>query len=380
MEKFIRENSMKFFSDYHHGGLARGLFLTLHWRLGHELYFPDPDFATYCNTQFSGNPLVWLCATPSAFTAMDGVPPHCLNPDGTFPFIASKEQFLSQDWDAVFVTRVESEMIFKKLLALHPNGDKIKIIAHSGNESTVYDWGWAKNFLSSDYLSYLMSPYNINKIHYSQEMGTQFASGQEKFTPITSEGLKNIGTFINCLASFTGPWIWNRETGGWGGRCPHCDGQANVGSDGPHYPYPLWTGLKDALPGYTFKDYGINNTCGMLEERNMPQAYHDCALTWHFKTYDGYGFSLLQSIALGRLPIVPRRFHRYRTAGRYLVNNLTCFETEWDVGEIANVIKYFTESLDRANMYSEACFNAAKALFNWDLESHRVKEFLDKLQ
>ena len=102
-------------------------------------------------------------------------------------------------------------------------------------------------------------------------------------------------------------------------------------------------------------------------------------MTVHMKTYDGYGHSMLQSIALGRPIIVPMGFHRYRTAGRALVPNLTCFESEWNAPSLIKTITDYTSDLDRANEYALACHKAADGLFNFHLEGVRLKKFLEEL-
>ena len=369
---------MKFFADFHHGGAARGLFLTMKYRLGHDLYFPETTFAQYAS-EAANKPGTWLGICPHTFAKNGGIPKQFLNEDESFPYVMNQEQFMETDWDGIFITRTESQPIFKKLVEKHKHRQKIKFIGSMGNENTVFDWSWVKNLMVSDYLSYVSCPSHVNKIHYSQEMGTQFAEENKEFVPIKQEDLVNIFTFINCLSSFTGPWYWDSEGSCCGGKCPHCDGVPNTSSHGPYSPYNIWNELTGKLPNHRFTDFGIVNSGGVIPEKQLPEKYHKCALTWHFKTYDGYGYSLLQSIAMGRLAIVPRRFHRYRTAGKYLINNLTCFEAEWNSNSIKSVIEYFTADLDRANKYSEACFNAAKHLFNWELEAYRVNEFINKL-
>jgi len=103
-------------------------------------------------------------------------------------------------------------------------------------------------------------------------------------------------------------------------------------------------------------------------------------LTVHMKTYDGYGFSMLQSIAMGRLVIVPRGFHRYRTAGRILIPNLTCLESEWTADSLIGVIKDFTSDISMANAMSESCHKVSRALFDFDLEARRIEKFLQNLR
>ena len=288
----------------------------------------------------------------------------------------SKEEFMENKWDAVIISRPESVPVMRSLLSEHPNGVNIKRIGQAGNEGQSYDWDWIPNFLSSDYLSYLRAPASVNKIHYMQEAGRQFQP--EIFTPLTEESLNTVNTFINCLRSFNG-WEWNKDRPYWNERCPHCE--SSDSAPGPHASMiGIWEGMKNDMPNTRFKDYGIDNSQGMISERELPEKITGGSLTWGYKTYDGYGHSIAQSISMGRLCIVPRRFFRYRTANRFLIPNLTCLEADWDTESCVKVIKDFTSDLDRANEYSEACFKAAKGIFNWEHEANRVKEFISQLR
>ena len=360
---------MRFFTDWHHGGLGRSLVLLFGDRLRHKVFAPGNDLCEIANAVIPGT---WL---PPNVAGNGGVPDECLNGVGEVHTV-TKEQFMDTEWDAVIISRPESVPTFKMLLSQHPKGDKIRRIGQAGNENQIYDWGWIPNFLSSDYLSYLRAPRDINKIHYMQESGRQFQP--ERFTPLTYDSLKVVNTFINCLASF-GDWNWNRDLPYWHDKCPHCEERTD--STGPHSnTINLWNELKNNLPDRRFMDYGINNSQGMISERELPQKILDGALTWGYKTYDGYGHSIAQSISMGRLCLVPRRFHKYRTASQFLIPNLTCLEADWSGQNCIEIIRWFTDSLERANIYSEACFNAAKGIFNWSKEAFRVGEFLSQLR
>lgn len=357
---------MRILADSHHSGLCRSLVLLLQHRLGHELYFPSGEFTEWSNAKTLG---LWL--TPN-MAGNGGVPEQHLNEAGELRNVIGMEQFMEMDWDAVIISRPESEPLFRELLAKHQKGDRIKRIGQAGNEGTLFDWSWVPNFLSSDYLSFVRAPKELNKLHYMQEVGHQFQP--REFTPLTEGDLRTVNTFINCLDSFT-DWRWSHDIG----LCPHCDSI-------PLYQTPtiavaeIWKGMKSALPEHQFRDYGINNSLGMRSERELPSLYLSGALTWGFKTYDGFGHSLAQAVSMGRLVLVPRRFHRYRTANQFLINNLTCLEADWTAASCIEVIRWFTDSLDRANAYSEACFKAARGLFNWKFESDRVRDFLEKLR
>lgn len=361
---------MRIFSDWHHGGLGRSIALTLGHRLGHDVFFPSGEFASWACSQFAG---AWL--TPNV-ASNGGVPDALLNERGELANVIGQEEFLASNWDAVLMSRPESEPLFRDLLARHPAGHSIRRIGQAGNEGSVFDWDFVPNFLSSDYLSFVRAPSNINKLHYMQELGSQFAPAT--FTPLTQADLTRVNTFINCLDSFH-HWQWNGDASWNDGRCPHCDA-SHITSLAPVSISGIWHEMKAGALRHEFRDYGINNSLGMQNERDMPALYLSGALTWGYKTYDGWGHSLAQSVSMGRLVLVPRRFHRYRTANQFLIPNLTCFEAEWTSESCLSVIRWFSESLERANWYSECCFHAAQAIFNWEKEALRVKDFIAKLR
>jgi len=360
---------MLIFADHHHSGLGRSLALLLQDRLGHELWFPDAGFSTDVN--FS-NPGAWL---PPNMASCGGVPEKHLNEVKNWPQVCSKQQFMDTEWDAVILTRPESLLVMRGLIESHPHHSKIKMIGQAGNEGQTYDWEFIPNFLSSDYLSYERAPSSINKIHYMQEVGRQFQV--DTFTPLTQEALSTINTFINCLDSFN-EWQWDKDRSWWDGNCPHCDGIPDVG---PLVSvFAMWKNMATHMPSHKFKDYGINNSQGAIQETLLPDKILRGSLTWAFKTYEGMGHSIAQSISMGRLCLIPRRFHRYRTANQFLIPNLTCLEAEWTAESCIETIRDFTSDLDRANEYSEACFRAAKGLFDWGHEAARCKTFLANLR
>lgn len=360
---------MRIFSDWHHSGLGRSLYLLFKGRLGHDIYFPNGKFAEIANERHVG---MWL--TPN-IREFGGVPDALLDDSGEIPTVIGPEEFQSTEWDAVLITRSESQDFFRELIAKHPSGSKIKIIGQAGNDGTNYDWDFVRNFLSSDYLSFLRCPPRVNSIHYMQEIGEQFRP--KEYTPITEQSLRTVNTYINCLNSFlNSPIGYDRSL--WGGKCPHCDCEG-VGTFDVSV-FGIWEGMKEVLNNHSFRDYGINNTCGFCSEKAMPDVINGSSLTWGFKTYEGFGHSIAQSVSMGRLVVVPRRFHKYRTASQFLIPNLTCLEADWSAVNCAQVISAHTKDLDSANEFGQACFDAAKGLFNWQHEANRVKKFLDNIQ
>jgi len=365
---------MKFLADHHHGGAARAQVLLLDHRLGHQVYFPSARLVDELGLDKS---LILPCMSSWA-KGIGGIPSGLLNDDGTYPYLVhSLDELKKIEWDAFLITRVETQEMFKGLKREYFPGRDIKMIALTGNDACTFDYSWIKNLMTSDEPTYNIAPNDINKIHYSQELGMQYG---ESFIPIGVKELKTINCFINCWHTFTGAWQWNYDISGNRGKCPHCNHvPSDLGSLKPINPYGIWEGAKSLLPDYTFNDYGIECKMGCIPEVQLPLEYASGALTVHMKTYDGYGFSMLQSIACGRPVIVPYKFHKYRTANKYLIPNVTCFEADWTADSVYEIIKYVTGNLKRANEYAAACYVAAKGLFNWGHDAFRVKEFLERL-
>ena len=361
---------MRILIDSHHSGAARAQYTVLHERLGHEVYFPNEELCNIANK--ISRPGDWLAICNEGWKHRLG---GFLVQDGHVPAIGM-EEFLDTKWDAVLMTRTESEKVFQNLLHVHEDGAKIKRIAMTGNDGAVYDWNFVPNFMSTDYLAFIKAPKEINKIWYSQEIGAHFGYGG--YREITQENLRTVASYVNCFPSFTDTWEWDAEFTARGGFCPHCYSDRR-GHSIHATPFHIWTEAQRLLPNHQFREYGINCRDGMIPECELPRKYYDTSCTIHMKTYDGYGLSMLQSIACGRPVIVPRGFHRYRTAGKYLIDHLTCFECEWTQESVSEKIAYLTDNVERANRYGHACYTAALGLFNWELESKKVQEFLEKL-
>jgi glycosyltransferase involved in cell wall biosynthesis len=346
--------------------------------MSHVIYFPNDEFVKRVTSMFAheGD---WLAPLPDWLTKMGGAPDEIAQRAGEY--IIGYDEFMGMEWDAVFLSRYESQDIFKNLLALHPNGKKIKVIGMTGNDNTTYDWEFVKNFMSTDELSYHMAPKDINKIWYDQEIGQHYG---RVYTPIDNQSLRTVNTFVNCWPSFDQEWTWDCEYTGAHGKCPHCaSDHRGVTNAEKIRPYWIWSNAASVLRdmGYKCCEYGINCKDGMIQESKLPNVYASGALTVHMKTYEGYGYSLLQSIACGRPVIIPRGFYKYRTANKFLIPNLTCFEMDtWSDSALTEVVRGVTRDLETMQRYSWACYQAAKGMFNWDLEAYRMKEFFRRLQ
>lgn len=356
---------MNIFCDLHHDGLARSMFYLFGDRLDHSIKFPGKDMAAQSDD-------FWAPMFPSQWQKkMGGIPAKTWKGNGG---AVSLEEFMDTDWDMWLLTRLESLSILDRLD--HPKKAKVALMAQAGNEHTPYDWGRIRLLLSSDEDTFRMAPVGVERILTGQELGRHFSTG---YKPIEGPEMRVVNTFINNIRGQACSNTWHPNTAE-NGACVHCGGP--VCHQEHTNLWDLWRETGETLGGYTFNAYGHSND-GLfgginVTDKDLPGYYASGALTWHVKGFDGWGHSLLQSIACGRPVIVERRFYRYRTAGNYLIPGVTCFLTDYDVTSCQSTIIHATETLEMCQRYSERCRKAAEGLFDWEHEAWRVQTWLDK--
>ncbi len=365
---------MRIFCDFHHAGMAQGIYRLFHDRLGHDVMFPSNSFCYHVTEQYKPKDggALWTMASELPWT-------WCGCDD--MPHLIGRDEFLNFDWDMIIVSRTESQQVFRDLLKAHSNCTNVRVLGVHGNQGGGYDYEWVRDLITSDLSTLVLAPDSLNVLHYSQEIGKHFFG---EYVPVEPSGQHTVNCFMNFLTNYREPYY---ETGDADvfGYCPHC--HMSMDDDGWWAPIErcspneLWWKIKADLAqsdaSYQMKSYGLGCDDCQIPNQDLPKTYQFGALTWHYKHVEGYGFSMLQSIAIGRPVLVQEKFYRYRTAGRYLIPGLTCFETSWDAKEIADLIRWYTYDLDRVNQYGAACHRAAQGLFNWDHEAYRVNEFLE---
>lgn len=336
------------FADFHHGALARFLFYLFADRLGHTMYFPSIELLMKAQAGHNG---IWGPVTPVTPLRI-GIKQEEWDGKG---FIVDSDEFEATQWDIVIMSRRESEAVFKRLG--HPKPGTI-YIGVSGNEGTSYDPDWVKNFIGTDLRSFNACSRNVHKIHIPQELGRLYDQG---FVPIAPEYLRTVNSFINNLKGFD-----------QGIRVRSHPQPVNI--------FRLWLELRELLPEYTLNCYGHGNQellgCPAIDEVGLVKQYQRCALTWHFKTCEGYGHSLLQSLPAGRPVLVPHSFYDDRTAGRYLIEGETCIKCDYDAQDIANKIRAATTSLEQVNTAARRCYDAYKRMFDWQADAEKIREWL----
>lgn len=344
---------MKVFCDFHHGALGRWMFYLWADRLRYSLSFPGVDMMYH--PACVARPGDWLPVYPGSLVHNVGIEQAEL--DRADIHFAGPDELESTDWDIIVLTRRESEILLKQMG--HPQKGVI-YIAVSGNEGSYYEWKWIKNLIATDLMTFRHSPGEpvLHKIHTPQELGRGFYRGG--FEPIKPENLRVVGSFMNNLSGFaTEVEVRNYSK--------------------PVNIWNLWQETRDLQPDYTWKPYGHSNQSigGLaLTEPFLPDAYRGCAMTWHFKTYEGFGHSALQGIPLGRPVLVPEGFFDDRTAGKYLVEGHTAYHVPYDASISDHTIRMVTHDLDTANEAALRCYERAQKLFDFDGEEQRIREWL----
>lgn len=363
---------MRFFLDHHHYALARSLLTTLCGRLGHEVWFPDIPFV-----KSAVPPTVWNVVHPIWFDEVMVDPAHVSwAPHG----VVSEEEFFDLDWDFLVASRSESQEPILRLKRKHPRGDRIRLLAVSGNAGTVYDRERFEHLVSTDEGSARLKPNDLHVICVPQEIGWAYSS--TSFAPMRPEALRRVASYVHNLAGWHGDWNYDA----FGGGCPHC-GTSLPGADRDHVRPELtvvetWRKLRSLLPRHELLAFGGENEVlggRLLHEKEIPSIIDSTALTVHWKSSEGFGHSLLQSVRRGRLVVVPERFYRYKMANRYLIPDVTCLEVPWDARAVARAVEGFTRDLDVANERSLRCREVADVLFDPEYDTRRLGRWLDEI-
>lgn len=353
---------MKIFADFHHGGLARSIFYLFADRLGHEIRFPSYEFA------FDAAPGgIWNAIHAEWVENMGGIDRTTWDARAG---CVTRQEFMDTAWDALIISRCETQTVLDKLA--HP-GNPLRI-GFTGNEYMAYDWTRVRHLIATDEASFGNAPDSIARILTMQEIGRHYAAA---FVPPSPESLRRIHSFVNNWPGMNKTFHVYRNC--LADHCPHCGSRPTGGHQ--VNLFAIWQDAHRLLPEYTFFPYGhFNEQIGgkCLYEVDLPAAYQASAVTLHFKCSEGYGHSVLQSVACGRPPIIGRGFFRHRMAGRFLIPGITCHETAYTAPALAATIRELTESLETATENAERCYTAAKALMNWQYEARRVKSWMDR--
>lgn len=352
---------MRVMTDSHHFALFRAIYYLFCDRLGFDLDAPNVEWCEQVDGW--GN-------MEHALEGMGGIQWEQFHDKVSF---ISEQEFIDSihEYDLILITRVETEPYLFPIL--DATDCKVPLVAFTGNENSPHNWSRIKNLIATDFQTFDLSPAHVHKIWTVQELGRNYRVNEDWDFGQS----KTISAFINNLPNHNKAFKWNCDK--FDGSCPHCHSSTQSVFRTVNMP-ALWDMLRATMPEHKFMAWGAGcEQYGgrLLQDREMPEKYWDTSLTWHYKTFEGYGHSILQSVACGTPVMIPKRFYNYRTARRFLIPEVTCFETDWTVQGMQEVIERITANHETMAHYRQACQNAAKSMFDWEHESYRVSKFLE---
>lgn len=340
---------MLVFADLHHFGLFNSLKLLFEDRLGGTLYRPIGEDWLHRG--------YWRMAEiynnhPATVAQYLGIRPDYTLVDGVYKIYEAGhdftqnaitlDTFFSLPIDIVIATIPEHIESFKRLCNEHPNHPKL--IYQIGNAWPV-EAGLAPNIMASAKIANV--PSNINFVEYHQEFDLNI------FKPAPPVDTKNIYSFINCLNTAS---IYAED-------------------------WQLFQKLEQLMPDWVWRSYGGSCRDGQANgQLEVAQMMSQSRFVWHTKAFgDGYGHVLHNSAAVARPTITKRQYYIGKMGESLMVDGVTCIAIDnLGTDEIINKINYYNEQGRYCQMVQNVADNFREVV-NFDLDTARIKTFLDKL-
>lgn len=353
---------MNIFADFHHAGLFNSLHLLFEKRLGYKLF--RPLGMEWAEQEY------WLIHKPYGY-ALDTakqylqIKPEYIPMDGTVPlnrviketpthyevedisqhFIQkciTLEQFKSMPIDIIIASIPDHVASFKRLQQeYHP---KAKFVFQMGNmfQEIINNLHEIPNLLSSTIE--IPVPVTCHSVFYHQEFDTSLFEN----TDIPQEN--TITSFINLLP-----------------QTVH---------------YGKWKALKELLPDYTCKSYGILCDDGTIHEI-QDIAFNMKRSQWGFHAKwmgDGFGHVLYNWYATGRPVITCISDYKDKLGGELLTDGETCIDLDaHSVHECAEILRSIRNS-ERYHIMCQKSYERFKEKVDYDEEEKKIRSWIETLQ
>tara|TARA_R110000772_G_scaffold249530_2_gene363803 strand:- start:3745 stop:4719 length:975 start_codon:yes stop_codon:yes gene_type:complete len=252
--------------------------------------------------------------------------------------IASKEQILDLKPEIVFITAFENQS--EILYEIMPNmPDSTKLAHYSGNDywPGAYPLDTLKNYVCADYMGFKIAfKNNINHIYYKP--------------PVDYDIFKNTGPSDNPVI---GSYI--------------VDYKGNFPED-----FLTYNEIRNRIKGIRFD----------LHERssieNVAKAMQNSIASLHIKRLEGYGMSIIQSMACGRPVFLPRRYAESKSYKFWALEGETAlfFDSIEEMGEKLHLIG----NKDYREKIQETCAKKIREIINNEEQEQDLKRFLENLQ
>jgi len=347
---------MNVLTDFHHGALLRSIFYLFTDRLGFNLDVIDIKTGNYLSEKM-GVRSAFSNFLPQNFEKQTsgGIDLDVWEKKvglATFKDLEEKKYDL-------YIPTIPASTIHVLNLMKEKNRRDLKVLAFTGNDHMQIDESITDGLISSDEMTYRFASNEIPKIWTVQEIGRHFYSS--KYHEITNENQYTIGCFINALPLYNQISKVNSIT----------EGEKEINT------YEIWKECENNGK-FIFKSYGHGCANGSFADKDLNDVYYDSGSIWHFKVSEGWGHSLLQSMAAGRIVFVLDQIFKWKSAGKYLIPEYTAFHCDWNSIDTLKKIEYLTSDLDRMNEMSYRCWKIAQMIPDYEYEAERVKIWLEK--
>ena len=333
---------MKIFWPDHHFTVVDGLAKTLH-SLGHEMIMPSKEYQISRrpnHTDFVWNE-GWDQEQVESRIGLDNVT------------VASKERVLDEKPDLLFVSCFENqfEVVENLYMPLKDSGTKLAFFSANDYWDTAYPWPAIKNYVAADRLAVALCNAHStpNWIDYRPWID------YDKFSYEGTNDSNRIGSYIN-------------------------EYQSNFPQAYSIYDY---ISKEEGLKEFDFFQCDNKSRSEVVEEMNS----NFCSS--HLKNLEGYGYSIIESMALGRPVFLYRAFAGNKSYRDWAIEGETCFFfgsptdpnfTDEGYNELLFKLKNFYEDESFRHDTQEKCAKSIRQLINNEEQTENFRLFLENLQ
>src|SRR3990167_138045 len=350
-------SKIRVFSDYHHEDLFFSLQLLFEQRLDWQLFRPvglewyeEGYWHVYNHIDTARQYL----ALDHRYQPSDGSLP--LNPKfkevsdnignwweiddfihETKQKAVSLNQFKAMKFDIIIASIPAHIAPFKKLISLYQ--PQAKLIIQAGNHFN-YNFTEFNNLMAS--ANFINLPSHINYVSYHQEIP------KVDFIPVTNPLM--VRGYVHYF--------------------PRTN------------DYNFYQGLKKQLPEYTFESYGAGCENGPIGGfKKMIESVQGTGFGLHFKPGgDGFGHVIHTFFAVGRSPIVIKKYYSDKLAEPLLIDGDTCLVIDdKTVLEAEQYIRRFSK-IEEVNRLGFNAYLRFQKIVNYDNEEIKIRKFLENLK